>query len=130
MYIFMYGADLRRRQLGRLAGAGLLLFMPKKPPTHRPPGYAPEAERKKEYDRLRSRLAYRKLYNYKWAKAAQSFRRRNPLCAQCLREGRTGTADVVDHIIAHKGDVKLFWDKENWQSLCVYCHNKKSPTER
>ena len=33
-------------------------------------------------------------------------------------------ANVVDHIIPHKGDERLFWDADNnWQSLCEECHN-------
>jgi 5-methylcytosine-specific restriction protein A len=36
---------------------------------------------------------------------------------------------VVDHIIPHKGDKKLFWSRDNWQSLCLSCHNRKSATE-
>lgn len=32
-------------------------------------------------------------------------------------------ASVVDHKIAHRGDMTLFWDKANWQSLCKPCHD-------
>ena len=32
-------------------------------------------------------------------------------------------ATVVDHIVPHKGDMALFWDKSNWQGLCAHCHN-------
>jgi 5-methylcytosine-specific restriction protein A len=38
-------------------------------------------------------------------------------------------AIVVDHIIPHKGNYKLFWDKSNWQSLCKSCHDKKTARE-
>ena len=38
-------------------------------------------------------------------------------------------ATVVDHIIPHKGDQKLFWDTRNWQPLCKPCHDKKTATE-
>ncbi|MEO4040348.1 HNH endonuclease signature motif containing protein [Hoeflea sp. CAU 1731] len=34
-------------------------------------------------------------------------------------------AKVVDHIIPHKGDRKLFWDRSNWQPLCTPCHSSK-----
>ncbi|MCA0996301.1 HNH endonuclease signature motif containing protein [Alloyangia pacifica] len=34
-------------------------------------------------------------------------------------------ATVVDHIIAHRGDMTLFWDKANWQPLCKSCHNRE-----
>lgn len=32
-------------------------------------------------------------------------------------------AEVVDHIIPHRGDLDLFHDPENWQSLCKHCHD-------
>ena len=38
-------------------------------------------------------------------------------------------ATVVDHIIPHRGDQKLFWDQNNWQALCKSCHDKKTLTE-
>lgn len=30
---------------------------------------------------------------------------------------------VVDHVIAHKGDQRLFWDRSNWQVLCPDDHD-------
>lgn len=41
-----------------------------------------------------------------------------------LRLGRIVQASVVDHILPHRGDQALFWDKDNWQSLCAECHNR------
>jgi 5-methylcytosine-specific restriction protein A len=38
-------------------------------------------------------------------------------------------ATVVDHKIPHKGDMKLFWDRSNWQSLCKCHHDIKTATE-
>jgi 5-methylcytosine-specific restriction protein A len=35
----------------------------------------------------------------------------------------------VDHIIPHKGNMNLFWDKRNWQSMCGRCHSKKTAKE-
>lgn len=36
----------------------------------------------------------------------------------------------VDHINPHKGDMKKFWDRSNWQPLCWHCHNRKTQQER
>lgn len=47
----------------------------------------------------------------------------------CEREGRITAAKVVDHIIPHKGDQTLFWDKANWQSLCAPHHNRDKQRE-
>ena len=35
-------------------------------------------------------------------------------------------ATVVDYIVPHRGDQKLFWDKSNWQPLCKACHDRKT----
>lgn len=67
---------------------------------------------------------------HKWKKARLSWLRRNPLCAECMKDNRVTQATVVDHITPHKGNMKLFWDRTSWQSLCIECHNKKSAKER
>ena len=38
-------------------------------------------------------------------------------------------ATVVDHKIPHKGDSVLFWNQENWQSLCGTCHDSVKQAE-
>ena len=56
------------------------------------------------------------------------FLREHPLCADPFgdHEGRATLAECVDHIIAHKGDMQLFWDENNWQPLCLHCNSKKA----
>lgn len=65
-------------------------------------------------------------YDSRWRVARKAFLQAHPLCAECLREGRYTAASVVDHIIPHRGDMRLFWDMENWQPLCKDCHDKKT----
>ena len=60
------------------------------------------------------------------ARRARRFLRRNPLCVECLKRGRIAPATVVDHIVPHRGDEKLFWDERNWQALCKACHDRKT----
>lgn len=62
-------------------------------------------------------------YNYKWQKESKRFLDENPLCKYCYEVREIKAATVVDHIIPHKGNMKLFWDRSNWQSLCDHCHN-------
>lgn len=64
-------------------------------------------------------------YNYRWQKERRVFLREHPFCVHCLEEkGLYVASTVVDHIIPHQGDQRLFWDKEtNWQALCAECHN-------
>jgi 5-methylcytosine-specific restriction protein A len=38
-------------------------------------------------------------------------------------------ATVVDHIVPHRGNQKLFWDRKNWQSLCKTHHDRKTAQE-
>jgi 5-methylcytosine-specific restriction endonuclease McrA len=62
-------------------------------------------------------------YGGKWQRARGFFLQRNPLCRFCDAAGRTELASVVDHIKPHQGDMKLFWDRDNWQPLCKPCHD-------
>ena len=65
-------------------------------------------------------------YNYRWQKVRKIYLRRNPLCFECLKEGRIEPATVVDHIEPHRGDNEKFWNEDNFQSLCERCHNRKT----
>lgn len=62
-------------------------------------------------------------YGYKWRKAREDFLSKNPLCVDHKCLGRVVVATVVDHIVPHNGDQKLFWDRKNWQPLCKVCHD-------
>lgn len=68
-------------------------------------------------------------YDNRWRIARNRFLKSNPLCVKCKKEGKLTKATVVDHIIPHRGEEKLFWDESNWQSLCKSCHDKKTMTE-
>ena len=76
----------------------------------------------KRYDDKRGSSAERG-YGYRWQKAREGFLRSHPLCVIHERSGKIAAAIVLDHIIAHKGDMALFWDKDNWQGLCKTCHD-------
>ena len=65
-------------------------------------------------------------YNAEWRKARLAYLKQHPLCAECMRNGQYTPATVIDHIIPHRGDQKLFWDQTNWQPLCKGCHDKKT----
>lgn len=62
-------------------------------------------------------------YTYEWQQARAEWLTMNPLCVMCARRNLVTQATVVDHIKPHQGDMILFWDRTNWQSLCVHCHN-------
>ena len=68
-------------------------------------------------------------YTYAWQKARAGHLRSHPLCVLCDRHGRVTAADVVDHKMPHRGDMTLFWDRTNWQSLCTTCHSSVKQRE-
>ncbi len=68
-------------------------------------------------------------YGYKWQKAREAWLNDHPLCAYCDRLGRVTAGCVVDHIVAHRGDMVLFWDRSNWQTLCKPCHDSVKQAE-
>lgn len=82
-----------------------------------------DAERKARSDKRRPSSSARG-YTGKWDKARDGFLRQNPWCRRC---GKPAT--VVDHIVPHRGDQKLFWDKSNWQPLCTNCHSSAKQRE-
>jgi 5-methylcytosine-specific restriction protein A len=57
------------------------------------------------------------------------FLQAHPLCEECRRKGKIRAAEVVDHIVPHKGNMRLFWDRSNWQALCKGCHDAKTARE-
>jgi 5-methylcytosine-specific restriction enzyme A len=58
-----------------------------------------------------------------WRAARTAFLKSNPLCEVCNR-----AAEVVDHSVPVRIDPSLFYEPQNWQSLCHSCHNRKSAT--
>ncbi|ETT58194.1 HNH endonuclease [Paenibacillus sp. FSL H8-0457] len=83
---------------------------------------------KRGYDQERESSSKRG-YGHHWRIERAAFLRENPLCAQCYKEERVRESTVVDHIKPHKGDMKLFWDRQNWQALCKFCHDAKTARE-
>ena len=77
------------------------------------------------YDAKRG-TAHQRLYTKQWARYSQMRLQRYPLCANCEEQGKLTSATVTDHKIPHRGDVNLFWDPTNHQSLCTTCHNAKT----
>ena len=51
-----------------------------------------------------------------------------PICRECKARGLLRSANVVDHIIAHKGNRQLFSDIDNLRPLCKSCHDRHTAT--
>lgn len=68
-------------------------------------------------------------YGRTWRQERTQYLIDHPWCVICMRSGRHEPATEVDHVIPHKGDKKLFWDRKNWQALCHRCHSEKTARE-
>lgn len=84
---------------------------------------------RRKQDDMRRGSSTSRGYDARWRKARKQFLKIHPTCVECERDGRFTAAIVVDHIIPHKGDMKLFWDRSNWQALCKECHDRKTVLE-
>ena len=86
-----------------------------------------QIKRKAEADKRRPNATQRG-YDSKWQRESKAFlaQPENRLCA-C---GCGRMADMVDHIVPHRGDSKLFWKRSNWQPLAASpCHNRRKQSQ-
>ena len=82
----------------------------------------------KEYNQSRP-FGHEFYASNEWRKLRVMYRRAHPLCEECLKQGRTTPAALVDHIVEiEDGGARL--DPENLQSLCFACHNRKTEGAR
>lgn len=83
-------------------------------------------ERQQANDAARGSAASRG-YTAQWAKESKAWLASlgEPLCA-C---GCDRPANMVDHKIAPKGDMRLFWDRSNWQPYNGLCNRRKNIRE-
>tara|TARA_Y100001973_G_C5109930_1_gene287149 strand:+ start:576 stop:920 length:345 start_codon:yes stop_codon:yes gene_type:complete len=96
--------------------------MPKLPKAKQRPWIPKKPQHLREVDNA-------SFYNSKrWRALRNYFIQKNPLCAQCKRDGKVKGAQCVDHIkpISMGGSMI---DQKNLQSLCNSCHAKKSGRE-
>ena len=78
----------------------------------------------------RARSAHARGYTRQWQKARIAYLAEHPLCVDCREEGRVTPATVVDHIVPHKGNDRLFWDEaNNWAARCKSHHDAKTARE-
>lgn len=63
------------------------------------------------------------LYGHRWQQYRANYLRMHPLCVMCDRLGQATAATIVDHRVPHKGDLTLFWNPDNHQSLCKPHHD-------
>jgi 5-methylcytosine-specific restriction protein A len=109
--------------------------MPSAPPKHCPAGHPPFTGRRcpvcsaavKARAEAARPSARARGYDSKWSRESKVFlaRPENRYCA-C---GCGQVAEMVDHKVAHKGDMRLFWDRSNWQPMTRRCNSRKAVRE-
>ncbi len=89
--------------------------------------YCPDHQRKyqRDYDKERG-SSHARGYNRNWRKVRVMVLNEEPLCRECLKEGKTTPANEVDHI---DGDARNL-SRENLQPLCKPCHSRKTVREQ
>src|SRR5690349_6252862 len=100
--------------------------MPTRPPRAHPNG------RKPTPSAPRPRVSARKRgYDTKWDKARAGFLAKHRFCECPDHKGKPNAplADTIDHIVAHKGDHALFWDRQNWCAVARGCNARKAARE-
>lgn len=67
-------------------------------------------------------------YDADWKREREAYLLAHPwcMCESCRGSKRPRRSEVVDHIIPHRGDQALFWDRSNWQAMAKRCHDRKT----
>lgn len=74
--------------------------------------------------RYNNASGYHHLYDSTaWRNLRKQQFNRDPLCAMCQAQNITTLATVADHVKPHKGDINIFYDSDNLQSLCKLHHD-------
>jgi 5-methylcytosine-specific restriction enzyme A len=82
-------------------------------------------EQRRPHDERRG-TAHERGYGARWQRVRKTFLAAHPLCRSCEHAGRLTPAKVVDHIVPHRGNMELFWDRANWAPMCAPCHDRKT----
>jgi 5-methylcytosine-specific restriction endonuclease McrA len=64
-----------------------------------------------------------------WRKLRKQHLVRNPLCVKCIEAGTPAPGTVVDHKQPHRGNLDLFFNPLNLQTLCREHHNRDKQRE-
>ena len=78
-------------------------------------------------EQARPNVDVRKLYlTRRWRDLRAEVLQDEPLCRECRGQGRVEPSTDADHILPHRGDLALFWNRANLQGLCHACHARKT----
>jgi 5-methylcytosine-specific restriction protein A len=113
--------------------------MPSRPRVHNPFPKVVRQHQARDVDRRETERhaerfsAHARGYNREWRKVSRAFLQAHPLCtgfdSLCEERGKRTPSTEVDHVVPHRGNMRLFWDQDNWQALCHTCHSRKTALE-
>ena len=82
---------------------------------------------RRDQERYRPNVDVRKLYRTpRWAELRKRKQDEQPFCVECEKAGHLVVWTELDHIVPHRGDLKLFWQEDNLQGLCATHHSSKT----
>lgn len=114
--------------MARLKGIPSTRLGPPPPSRFGPAPFASEAERSRH---RRETVAWRAWYDTpEWRRLSWAVRVEACFtCRMCGRIAAEKGASVCDHIVPHRGDRGLFFDRSNLQCLCKTCHDGRKQAE-
>ena len=81
----------------------------------------------RQWERSRPNVDVRRWYSSpRWVGLRSHVMNEEPCCRQCLSEGLSVAGTQTDHIVPHRGDPSLFWNRANLQRLCDVHHAQKT----
>jgi 5-methylcytosine-specific restriction enzyme A len=95
--------------------------MVKNPKTFRA-SWLPSKQQVRQYHDRDRGSAWSRGYDANWQRARLVHLSESPVCVCCQANGVIVPATMVDHVVPHKGNPDVFWNKADWQSLCDWCH--------
>jgi 5-methylcytosine-specific restriction protein A len=105
--------------------------MATRPPTHTELLGRGRSDSDRAYDATRQDdPTWAALRTARWRRVRDRKLTRDPLCEDCLLQGRRVVARQVDHVIPRRQRPDLIFEIANLRSLCTMHHGKKSAEER
>lgn len=77
-------------------------------------------------ERVKDRASKKGYKDKVWKAAEAKYLTEVPLCEDCARRGYVSVALAVIHKNDPILDRVLFWDRNNWLSVCEPCHARKT----
>lgn len=82
---------------------------------------------RRQYEQQRPNADVRTWYHTaRWRALRAVVLLEEPYCPDCRDDGRRVLTTDADHIVPHRGDPLLFWNRQNLQAKCHAHHSRKT----